>query len=250
MILSNKTLACFGAAGTLSDAVGGIYLTYDLLGGRTGPLGLVTRAATYGFIFGLGYGLAFGPAFGTIAGIGLGAILAVEFWRVAYFQRTYGYSPLYNIGVLGGARGVVLGLASVPTFGWRFGAVFGSLSAVLLAIVYRLHFSPTHDYQPAEHFEMRRRPFLAGLARAAAVGTAGAATGWIEAHRLHAMAFGLTIGVAVGLIIWVVTIVSPRVEWYIEHLPERHLALYGFALVGLGLILQSVQYVVVILGPN
>jgi hypothetical protein len=250
MLMPAKTLAWFGAAGTLSDALGGVYLTYDLLGGREGPLGLFMRAATYGIIFGLGYGAAFGPAFGAVAGVGLGGILALEFWRIAYYQRTYGTSPLYGIGSLGAARGVVLGLATVHRFGWGFGAVFGSLCAVSLALIYRLRFAPTYDYQPSESFRFRPRAVLAGLMRATVIGLAGAATGWIETRQFHAMGFGLAIGVVVGLISWLVGIVSPRVEWYIEHLPDRHLAAFGFVMIALGLILQSVQYLVVILGPG
>jgi hypothetical protein len=250
MLIPAKALAWCGAAGTLSDAIGGIYLTYDLLGGRSGPLGLGMRAATYGLIFGLGYGAVFGPAFGVVAGVGLGSILGLEFWRVAYYQRTKGSSPLYNIGSFGAARGVILGLASVHRFGWHFGFVFGVLCAVLMAVVYRLRYAPTYDYQPSGKFELKRRAMWAGVVRALGVGVAGAAAGWIETHQLHAMGFGLTIGLVVGLISWIVGIVSPRVEWYIENLPDKHLAAYGFALVGLGLLLQSVQYVVVILGPG
>jgi len=250
VILSAKTLAWFGAAGTVSDAVGGVYLTYDLLGGREGPLGLATRAATYGLIFALGYGCVFGVAFGVVAGLGLGGVLALEFWRVAYYQRARGYSPLYGIGSLGAARGIVLGLASARKFGWHFALVFGALSAVALAGIYRLRFAPTYDYQPSSRLELRRRALLAALARAACIGLAGAAAGWVETKHWHATGFGLTIGVVVALVSSVVGVVSPRIEYYMENLPEKHLAAFGFALIALGLLLQSVQYVVVILGPG
>lgn len=249
MIIATKTLAWFGAAGTLSDAVGGVYLTYDLLGGREGPLGLGTRAATYGLIFALGYGVVFGPVFGAVAGFGLGGILALEFWRVAYYQRKFGVSPLNSIGSFGAARGVVLGLASVHQFGWRFGAVFGILCAAVLALIYRLRYAPTHDYEPAPHLVLRRHALMAALMRAIGVGLAGATAGWVETRHWHAAGFGLTIGLVVASISWIVGIVSPRVEHYIEHLPERHLAAFGFAMIALGLLLQSVQYLVVIAGP-
>lgn len=250
MLLPAKTLAWCGAAGTFSDAVGGVYLTYDLLGGRSGPLGLFTRAATYGFIFALGYGAVFGPAFGLVAGAGLGGVLALEFWRVAYHQRTYGSSPLYGLGVFGAVRGLILGAASMRRFGVHFGLVFGVVCAAVLTLIYRLRFAPTYDYQPADHMVLRKRAFGAGAVRAIGVGLAGAAASWYETRHWHGAGFGLTIGVVVGLISWLVGIVSPRLEWYIENLPERHLAAFGFALVGLGLLLQSIQYVVVILGPG
>jgi len=247
IMLDNKTMAWFGVAGTLCDAVGGLYLTYDLLGGSRGPLGLITRAATYGLIFALGYGLTFGPIFGAVAGLGLGGILSFEFWRVAYHQRVHGSSPLYNVGASGIARGCVLGLASVGRFGWQFGAVFGALNAALMFVVYRLKFAPTHDYAPCRRLRLNPHTIKAALMRALGIGVSGGITGWVEARHVHAAGFGLTIGLVVGLISLVVGIVSPTVEWWIENLPERVLAAFGFSLIALGLIFQSVQYVAVIL---
>jgi hypothetical protein len=250
MMIATKTLAWFGAAGTLSDALGGVYLTYDLLGGRTGPLGLGVRAATYGIIFGFGYGLAFGPFFGVVAGFGLGGILALEFWRVAYHQRKFGSSPLYHIPFFGFARGLLLGLASTHRFGWKFGAVFGALNALFLGIAYRMRFAPTYDYSASCRPTFKLRAQKAALIRAISVGLAGALAGWISTRRLESLGLGLTIGLVVGLISLIVGAVSPMVEWWVENLPDQTLAGIGFALVALGLLLQSVQYVVVILGPG
>jgi hypothetical protein len=247
IMMDSKTMAWFGVSGTLSDAVGGLYLTYDLLGGSRGPLGLITRAATYGLIFALGYGLVFGPFFGAVAGLGLGGILAFEFWRVAYHQRVYGSSPLYHVGTSGIARGLVLGLATVERFGWQFGAVFGAMNATLMFVVYRMKFAPTHDYAPCPRLRLSPHMQKAAVMRAIGIGISGAVTGWIEARHVHAAGFGMTIGVVVGLISLVVGVVSPTVEWWIENLPERVLAAFGFSLIALGLILQSVQYVTVIL---
>ena len=249
-MLTAKTIAWFGVAGLLTDAIGGVYLTYELLGGRQGPLGLGMRAATYGFIFGLGYGVVFGPFFGVTAGIGLGGILALEFWRVASHQRKYGSSPLYHLPYFGIARGLLLGFACLHRFGREFALVFGVLNAFFLAIVYRLRFAPTYDYEAGAGMRFRVRAWKAGLVRAFAVGLAGALTGWIETRRLDSLGFGLTIGLVVGLVSLLIGAVSPRVEWWIENLPERQLATIGLALIGLGLAMQSVQYLAVILGPR
>ena len=246
MMIESKTLAWFGASGTLCDAMGGVYLTYDLLGGRTGPLGLVTRTATYGLIFGLGYGLVFGPFFGLVAGVGLGGLLGLEFWRVAYHQRKYGSSPLYNLPLYGVGRGLILGLAATHRFGREFGALFGALSAAFLYIVYRLRYAPTYDYNPSPRLPSDAHSRKAAFLRASATGVAGAMTAGILHRRLHAIPLGLTIGVVVALISLVIGLVSPRIEYYVENLPERHLAAVGFALIALGLLLQSVQYLVVI----
>jgi hypothetical protein len=250
MIIPNKTLAWFGLAGTLSDAVGGLYLTYDLLGGSSGPLGLITRAATYGIILAVGYGLAFGPMFGVIAGAGLGGILALEFWRIAYYQRAHGYSPLYHIRSAGAARGLVVGVAAMPRFGWQFGAIFGLLNACALFVVYQLNFAPVQDYAPSRTMRLNPHARNAALFRALAIGLTGALTGWIESRHVHAAGFGLTIGLVVGLTGLVMGVVSPVVEWWVENLPERTLATVGFALITLGLILQSIQYVSALFGPG
>jgi hypothetical protein len=248
-MLTSKTIAWCAVAGIGCDAIGGVYLTYELLGGRGGPLGLGVRAATYGIIFALGYGVVFGPFFGAVAGVGLGGILALEFWRVAYHQRKYGSSPLFHMPYFGVARGLLLGLACLHRFGREFAFVFGLLNALFLAIVYRLRFAPTYDYDAGSSDRaFRPRAWKAGLVRAVAVGLAGALTGWIETRRLDSLGFGLTIGLVVGLVSLVIGMVSPRVEWWIENLPERQLAGIGFALIALGLALQSVQYLVVILG--
>jgi hypothetical protein len=249
MLIASKTLAWFGVSGTLCDAVGGVYLTYDLLGGRTGPLGLVTRAATYGIIFALGYGLVFGPFFGMVTGIGLGGLLALEFWRVAYHQRKYGSSPLYNLPLYGVARGLILGLAATHRFGVEFGAVFGALNAAFLYVVYRLRYAPTYDYNPSPRLRPAAHASKAAFMRASAIGASGALTAWFEHRHLHAIPLGFTIGVVVALISLVIGLISPRLEYYVENLPERHLAAFGFALIALGLLLQSVQYLVVIFGP-
>jgi hypothetical protein len=248
MIIENRTLAWFGLSGALCDAVGGLYLTYELLGGARGPLGLITRAATYGLIFAAGYGLAFGPLFGAVTGVGLGGILAFEYWRIAYYQRTRGYSPLYNVRASGAARGVVLGLAAMPRFGWRFGAAFAFLNAAFMFVVYHLKFAPVQDYAPSSRPRLSPHARNAALVRALAVGVSGALTGWwIQGRHAHAAAFGLTIGLVVGLTGLVLGALTPVIEWWIEDLPERTLAIVGFALIALGLVLQSVQYATVLL---
>ena len=50
--------------GVVLDALGGLYLAYDLLGGKQGPLRLLSRVLTYSAIFGLGYGATLGLWFG------------------------------------------------------------------------------------------------------------------------------------------------------------------------------------------
>ena len=55
-------------AGTCLDVLRTLYLAYDLLGGETGPLRLLSRAVSYAIVFGIGYWLGLGFFFGVLAG--------------------------------------------------------------------------------------------------------------------------------------------------------------------------------------
>jgi len=59
--MDKHTLALISIIGNSFDVLGALYLAYDLLGGEHGPLRTLTRAVTYGTLFGSGYGLALGP---------------------------------------------------------------------------------------------------------------------------------------------------------------------------------------------
>ena len=59
--IDKHTLALISIVGSSLDVLGALYLAYDLLGGEHGPLRTLTRAVTYGALFGTGYGLALGP---------------------------------------------------------------------------------------------------------------------------------------------------------------------------------------------
>jgi hypothetical protein len=248
VIATNRELAYLGLGGTVLDLLGGLYLGYDLLGGAQGPLALVTRAVTYSVIFALGYGLPFGTAFGLIAGVGLGVTLAVEFGRVSRHQRLYGSSPLYQTPVYGAARGVVLGLAAWHRYGGRFALVFGALSSALLWIVYWRRFAPAYDYRSHAAPVITRHRLAAAMMRALAIGIAGAFAGWLSTGNPYSAGFGLVVGAVVAVVTTLVTILSPIIEWRVDHMPERHLIAVGLALVLAGFALQSVQYVLVILG--
>ena len=74
--MNHHTLAAMSITGTCLDVRGSLYLAYDLLGGRYGPLRLLTRAVTYSIIFGIGYGLGLGLFFGFASGIATGITVA------------------------------------------------------------------------------------------------------------------------------------------------------------------------------
>ncbi len=69
----------------------------------------------------------------------------------------------------------------------------------------------------------------------------------VESMSSYSVHFGLVVGGSVGLISAVIGLVSPYVEWWMENLPEKFLAVLGFMLILTGLLLQSVQHCAVIL---
>jgi hypothetical protein len=75
--MDHHTVALISIAGICLDVLGGLYLAYDLLGGRHGPLRLLTRAMTYSIVFGFGYGLGLGPFFGVASGLATGVTVAL-----------------------------------------------------------------------------------------------------------------------------------------------------------------------------
>src|SRR5436190_2185832 len=57
MIVERHTVALISIAGSSLDVLGALYLAYDLLGGEHGPLRTLTRAVTYGALFGVMLGV-------------------------------------------------------------------------------------------------------------------------------------------------------------------------------------------------
>jgi len=247
MVIDQSAIVYASFIGIILDAVGGLYLAYDLLGGRQGPLSLLTRSVTYGVLFGVGYGIPFGFSFGVVAGAGLGTVLALEFGRVARHQSVHGSSPLFHLPVFGVLRGLIIGLAAVKPFGARFGLYFGGLSMIGLYIVYRHRFAPTYDYRAETRPVISRHRIKAPAWRAAAIGLAAILAGTLQGEGFRSVLLGLEIGATVMTVSFVVGILSPLVEWWADNLPERLLGALGVASILLGLFLQSIQYLIVIL---
>ncbi|HXR34755.1 MAG TPA: hypothetical protein VN754_02330 [Candidatus Binataceae bacterium] len=74
--------------GVVLDALGGPYLAYDLLGGKRGPLRLLSRLLTYSAIFGLGYGATLGLWFGLAGALVSGPSIEIQILRRAQGMTT------------------------------------------------------------------------------------------------------------------------------------------------------------------
>ena len=146
MTIDRHTLALISIVGGALDMLGALYLAYDLLGGEHGPLRVLTRAVTYGVLFGSGYGLALGPVFGLASGVAHGISLAWEFSRASRHAPNWGF---WRDTAMSGIRGCGFAVGASYSFGVPFGITFGMLSTAGQAIAYRLGIRPTLDYQPA-----------------------------------------------------------------------------------------------------
>jgi hypothetical protein len=219
--------------------LGALYLAYDLLGGEHGPLRTLTRAVTYGALFGIGYGLFLGPVFGAVSGIAHGITLAWEFSRASRGQPKSGFWVDTGMSAI---RGCGFALGASYLFGPRFGVTFGLLSTVGQAIAYRIGIRPTVDYKPAVRPRVSRFQVLAGLNRTAGYAVTGYVSSLIAQQPQHAIAVGLRTGLALGVVTVVIGSCTPFVEWAADHVPEKRMGVYGVVLILVGFALQSVQY--------
>jgi hypothetical protein len=246
LALTHELVAEVSLVGMGFDVLGGCYLAYDLLGGKRGPLRTIARAAGYVALFFIGYYIVLEARYALIASAGMGFLLALEYWLA-------GAEPAKNgrrrgaVFVFGALRGVVLGLASMPLTGMAFGAWFGVLSAAMLNASYALGFAPTDEYEPQRRPRISSHKLMASLLRALGVSLAGVTASLIVGSSAIRWLFGLQLGVAAGTVSALVGLFSPVIEWRIENLPERRLGVFGLGLILIGMVLQSVQYWVVVL---
>ncbi|MGH8337408.1 MAG: hypothetical protein ACRETL_11445 [Gammaproteobacteria bacterium] len=234
---SQKTIPLLALIGVVLDALGGLYLAYDLLGGERGPLRALSRLLTYSAIFGLGFGLTLGGWFGLAGAVGMGPTFEMQLAR-----RARGIAPTRREWMLGALlRGLAFGIAGWFAVGHDFGIAFGPLSAVVMHTTYELGYG-SNEYLTYQRPRIKRRTVFGALLRGVGIGLAAAFSGAITG-RQEAFLHGVQIGLVAGTLNSAVAIVSPTVEWWGEHLPDRALGGYGAVLVLIGSALQTLQYV-------
>jgi hypothetical protein len=238
-MMDRHTLALISIVGSSLDVLGALYLAYDLLGGEHGPLRTLTRAVTYGVLFGTGFGLALGPVFGLASGAAHGITLAWEFSRASRHQPKPGF---WLDTAMSAIRGFGFALGASYLFGPAFGVTFGLLSTAGQALAYRIDIRPTIDYKPATRPRITRFQLLAAANRTVGYTLSGYLSSLVAHQRQHAIAIGLKAGLAIGVVTAIASSCTPFVEWTADHVPERRMGVFGVGLILIGFTLQSLQY--------
>ena len=237
--MDHHTVAAVSISGSCLDVLGSLYLAYDLLGGKHGPLRLLTRAVTYSIVFGVGYGLGLGALFGLFAGMATGVTVAIELNRVSRGMKDYSLGMQAFFSTI---RSVGIGLGLYPAVGLRFVMVFGALLTVGQVLGYAQGVKPSMDYVASRRPRFTRRQFWGTVVRTFGYASAALVCNFLVRHVDHPWTFALRIGVVVGIVTAAGVAVNPFIEYYADNLPERRLGVFGIGLILVGFALQSMQY--------
>jgi hypothetical protein len=243
-MINRAFVSAVSLVGVVIDAVGGLYLAYDLLGGERGVLRLVTRSATYGAIFALGFGSALGVKFALVGALLFGPISAIELaWRS--WQAP---GARWTAAAFDAMRTGATGIGCVLTYDTSFGALFALIHGGLIAALRILKIWPIDIPRRASH-----RPTFGWriLAQSGIIGAAVLLSTMLSAlilsDPLVTLKTALEAGLGVGLTVATLQSLSPFIEWWADHLPRRALGTLGAFLIVLGLCLQAFQYILALL---
>lgn len=237
MVSASKIVPLLSMTGVVFDALGGLYLAYDLLGAKQGPLRMLSRLFTYSAIFGIGYAAMLGLWFGLAGAFVIGPLIEYQLWR-----RSRGVPPSnLEWAAMATLRGFAFGAAGWLAVGHDFGLAFGVVTAIAMHLSYASGFG-MNAYRIYQRPRIERSILQGGLVRGVMIGLAGAIGGAITG-RSEAFFHGIQIGLVVGVLNTIVTILSPSVEWWADNLPDRALGGYGAFFLLVGSALQIVQYV-------
>jgi flagellar biosynthesis protein FliQ len=238
-MIDKHTIALISIIGCSLDLLGAMYLAYDLLGGEHGPLRTLTRAVTYGGLFGLGYGLGLGPIFGLAAGATAGVTLSWEFSRAARHRPKPGFG--YDLA-MSAIRAAGYGLGVAYLYGARFGIAFGILSTVGQVFAYRIGVRPTIDYEPVARPRLTKAIALSAITRTIGYLVAGYLSALAAGQGANSLSIALRVGLTIGCVVAILSAFTSFIEWGSDHVPQKAMGVFGVGLILVGFLLQSFQY--------
>jgi hypothetical protein len=236
--MDHHTVASISIAGSCLDVLGSLYLAYDLLGGPHGPLRLLTRMVTYSILFGLGYGLGLGLLFGVASGATIGITIAIELNRTSKRQDHY---PMRWEALFSAIRATAFGAALYPQVGLRFAVVYALLLTGGQIFAYSRGLRPSLRYL-TDRPRFTRMFLWSTVLRTVGYMSAALICSRLVRHIEHPWIFSARLGIVTGLVTSLGMALSPHVEYYADHLPQRRMGVVGIALMFCGFTLQSVQY--------
>jgi hypothetical protein len=227
--------------GVILNALGGLYLAYDLLGGKKGPLRAATKSISYGVLFATVYGVPLGVWFGLAGLLVSGPNLSVEIER----RNVRGRHSFLEASGYSLPRAISFGLAGWLSKDGAFGISFGILCAVGLVAAYLIVGPPTIPGRP----RINRAVLKRGAFRALTIGLAAILSGAILKEG-HALAYGVEVGLVTGLASGILLSIAPAIEAWVDNLPAYRLGAFGAILVVFGSLLQTVQYLFPVLNVS
>jgi hypothetical protein len=240
-VVDHRVIDIFALSGAVLDALGGLYLAYDLLGGKYGPLRTLTRCTTYAIPYGLGYALI-GRWFGIIGALLMGPTTGLESSR----RAREGREAPFESTLFASARGVAFAIASWPAASPAFAVLFGLLCTIFLIMAYRLAGSPGEVWAEQAKPQISKVTWVVFLSRGVAVGASSIVAGAVTSMPAE-FTLGLKIGLIAGSLSGLTNAFGPLVEWWADNLSPRRLGAFGAVLLLTGFCLQSVQYVLPLL---
>ena len=241
--MDHHAVAAISLTGICLDVLGGLYLAYDLLGGKHGPLRLITRMVTYSLVFGIGYGIGLGFFFGLASGAATGITIAIELQRTA---RKGDHYPLRWEAFFSAIRGIAFAAGLYRTVGFPFAFTFGVLITAGQVLAYSRGMRPGMDYSASRRPRLTPRQLKGTIVRTVGYIAAAMICSVFVRHVDNAWAFAARVGLVTGVVTAVGATVNPYIEYYADNLPERRLGVFGILLVLCGFGLQSVQYLLLL----
>ncbi len=239
--LRHHLVPILSLGGVILVGLGALYLAYDLLGGKNGPLRAFTKSASYGVLFGTAYGLPLGVWFALAGLLVSGPALSIEIGR----RNVREIRPFFEALVLGLLRAVSFGAAGWLSKDSWFGINFGILCAVGFVAAYLIVGPPVNI--GLGHPRIDKAMLERAALRAASIGLAAMLSGAIHGEN-RALSYGVKVGVVTGMSSGILVAVAPSVEAWVDELPNRRLGGYGAILVVIGSLLQTLQYVFPLVG--
>jgi hypothetical protein len=240
-VLRHDLVPILSLVGVILVGLGALYLAYDLLGGKYGPLRTFTKSVSYGVLFGSAYGLPLGVWFGLAGLFFSGPALSIEIGR----RNVREIHPFFEALMLGLLRAVSFGAAGWLSKDSWFGIYFGIFCAVGFVAAYLIVGPPANI--DLGHPRIDKAVLARASLRTASIGLAAVLSGAI--HRENdALRYSVEVGVVTGMSSGILVAVAPSVEAWAENIPDRRFGGWGAILIVIGSLLQTPQYVFPLVG--